>query len=734
MSVIADLRACLERIDRPLEFCSSAVGPPILPGLRVEGLGMVALPLDSAQAEALESLGSPAGYGRGRSTVTNPNVRRVLRFAPDRVQFANPAWEEWLADVVEPLAEALGLAGQGLTARLHELLLYRAGDFFLPHRDGEKEPGMVATLSLQLPSSFRGGAIVIRHQGAEVSWRGDDPSQVFLPQALAWYADCEHEILPLEQGHRLVLVYNLVLPASRKKVLAPDFGREVAALRKGLAAWRATQAATDGLLVIPMQHAYSEDGLQPDWLKGTDRAQAEALFAAASSAGLEAHLALVTYRVVGEPEYPIDDEDDPESMEMGEIIDEELYASGWIDSSGTAVPLGQLQVAQSDFLDGYDTLTEEVAKTEFEGYTGNAGMELTRWYHCAAVILWHPSRTGQLLAAAGMMATLGTLEHRLRHPVPHGAAVADIARAALERWIRVGHPGHGERPEPGRVASLLAEIGDAALADQYLRLVLAVDPEEQPAPGLDAMLDRYGAPALAPAIAAVWAASTARSLERDADLLVRIAARGEEACRATALAGAQALVQLAVARPTEARPEGIAVLVHLAQALHALRADSLRDRLVTGLTPEWADPAGVQAEAILAMHRHDPKRTAWIRPWADRVLVHLDRQVADVPQPPADHARPGLTACSCADCQKLDSFLRDPRRPCERFPLRESRRQHLLEVIRRHSCDVDTALERRGSPYSLVCTKTTASYQRASARHRHASAQRDRLAEAVDGA
>jgi len=304
----------------------------------------------------------------------------------------------------------------------------------------------------------------------------------------------------------------------------------------------------------------------------------------------------------------------------------------------------------------------------------------------------------------------------------------------LERWIRDGQPGHGARPEPGRMASMLAEIGDEALAGQYLGQVLAADLEEQPAPGLDALLDRFGAPALAPAIASVWAASAAGSLERDAALLCQVAARSEEACRVSALVGAQVLVQLAVTRPTKALSEGVAVLVHLAQALQALRADSLRDRLISGLTPERADPAGVQAEAILTMHRNDPKRTAWIRPWADRVQVHLDRQIADVPQPPADHARPGLTACSCADCRKLDTFLRDPRRPCERFPLREARRQHLLEVIRQHSCDLDTAVERRGSPYSLVCTKTTASYQRAIARHRYASTQRDRLAQAVDGA
>jgi hypothetical protein len=47
----------------------------------------------------------------------------------------------------------------------YKLLLYEAGDFFLPHRDTEKEPGMFATLVLQLPSTYTGGALVVRHGG-----------------------------------------------------------------------------------------------------------------------------------------------------------------------------------------------------------------------------------------------------------------------------------------------------------------------------------------------------------------------------------------------------------------------------------------------------------------------------------------------------------------------------------------------------------------------------------------
>jgi hypothetical protein len=122
-----------------------------------------------------------------------------------------------------------------------------------------------------------------------------------------------------------------------------------------------------------------------------------------------------------------------------------------------------------------------------------------------------------------------------------------------------------------------------------------------------------------------------------------------------------------------------------------------------------------------------PTLPAWIHAWSAKVATSLEQQTAIVPQAPTNHARAGLTACDCADCRLLDAFLRDPRRPRERFPLRESRRQHLQDIIRQQACDVETTVERRGSPYALVCTKTQASYERALARHRHALEQHARL-------
>jgi hypothetical protein len=569
----------------------------------------------------------------------------------------------------------------------------------------------------------------VRHQGTELRFTGDDPAHAFVPQATAWYADCEHEILPLTDGHRLVLIYNLVLPAGRTVIRAPDFTAEIAALHDGLTAWRAEQAATDGVLVIPLRHAYSADGLRPAWLKGADRALAEALFVAAARAGLEAYLALVTYRVMGEPDYSNGEDDDPESMEMGEIYEQELYASTWIDASGATVPLGQMPLKAEHFLDGYDTLTEEVSNQEFEGYTGNAGMELTRWYHRAAMILWDPKRTGTLLAAAGVPQVIAALEHRL-HATASAAMVttpANLARAALERWISDGHPGYAARPAPGRMAELLTEVGSCDLASMYLGQVLVADADERPVAKLDALAQRFGCAALAPPLAAVWSASRPASLARDAELLAQIAACQDAAYRKVAQAGAAQLVRLVVGTSDTALPEGVAVLGHLAQAVVDLSAGDLGRQLSKGLTPERADPAIIQAEAILAVRSRRPTLPAWFHAWSAQVATHLEQQTAKAPQAPTDHARAGLTSCDCPDCRLLDAFLRDPRRPRERFPLRESRRQHLQDIIRLQACDVDTTVERRGSPYALVCTKTQASYERALTRHRHALEQYARL-------
>ena len=83
------------------------------------------------------------------------------------------------------------------------------------------------------------------------------------------------------------------------------------------------------------------------------------------------------------------------------------------------------------------------------------------------------------------------------------------------------------------------------------------------------------------------------------------------------------------------------------------------------------------------------------------------------PVPPADWGRPAEVACNCQYCAQLNAFLADPAKEVGRIPAREEMRHHLISIIDRHQCDVKHSLERKGSPYSLVLTKTSGSFERA---------------------
>ena len=67
---------------------------------------------------------------------------------------------------------------------------------------------------------------------------------------------------------------------------------------------------------------------------------------------------------------------------------------------------------------------------------------------------------------------------------------------------------------------------------------------------------------------------------------------------------------------------------------------------------------------------------------------------------------------------KRMSFLANPDRKQGRFPLAKKRRQHLHQIIDGNLCNLTHVTERRGSPFTLVCTKTTASYEAACKIHR----------------
>jgi len=229
----------------------------------------------------------------------------------------------------------------------------------------------------------------------------------------------------------LCLTYNVTLAKSRckKGIKAPSYGATTVAISKLLDDWRKNEDRQK--IAVILDHRYTQDSLSMDTLKGIDRARAEVLFEAAEQADCVAHLALVTLWQSGEAEGGYDEysyrggyrryhrsdfEDDDDfdetgdDYEIGEIYDYSLSANHWSDCKGKKVGLGEIRLDEDDIVSEAPLDYGDPDSEDFEGFTGNAGMTLERWYHRAAIVLWPRDKHFAVLCGAGTDAAIGGLQ------------------------------------------------------------------------------------------------------------------------------------------------------------------------------------------------------------------------------------------------------------------------------------------------------------------------------------
>jgi hypothetical protein len=748
-NLLPKLSQALSKIDRPGSFCVSGSAPAVLPGLEVQGMGPVALPLTAKQAKELKKHCEQAPYGKGEETLINTSVRRVWRMTPERFALTNPDWQAFLGQTLRTVQEELGLEGQKLESHLYDLLLYEPGSFFLPHRDGEKLDRMVATLVVVLPSSHRGGELVVRHDGEEQTidfGAGDDHS--FRVHYAAFYADCEHEVRPLREGYRLCLVYNLTLAKAKKTIAAPRRSGHVEAVRGLLQQW--ANDAESRKLVVTLDHQYTQDGLSWEGLKGVDRAKASVLREAARQAGCQAHLALLTFWESGSAVddgsyygrrrrwYDEYEEDEGGEHEMDEVFESSLTLDHWSDPEGNRLSLGPLHVEEDEVLDP-EAIRGVEPEEDYEGYTGNEGMTLERWYRHAAVVLWPDRKHFDVLCDSDSRNAIPALERLVaqwQKARPKAAAalraqVHDFAAVIIRRWpASTDTYGVAEKPETAGLVKALRLLDDPGLVAAYLGAVLVKDASADPGKSLPAICQKHGWEAFQRELQTVFVNTTTETLARNIGLLeqfcsfkARKKAGWLALCEILARAFVAALEGIDRARAADdwyrRPPDRAAVLAGLARSLLATEQEELLSRVVAHAlaTPKQYPLTGAHVVALVSLRpwlaKHLNKPCPALSQWLAACRAQLEALTARVPQPPADWRRTADVSCKCADCAELRRFLKDPHEPVHRFSVREDRRRHLESTIHTHRCDVDCKTERRGSPHTLVCTKNTASYEAA---------------------
>jgi hypothetical protein len=742
------LRQALSKIDRPGFFCVSGSAPSVLPGLEVQGFGPVGLPLTAKQAKDLIKHCDQAPYGKGEKTLVDMSVRRVWRMEPDRFSLTNPDWGQFLAGTVAKIQEELGLEQQKLTCHLYDLLLYEPGSFFLPHRDGERLDRMVATLVVALPSTYEGGELAVRHEGHEqtIDFRGPDANPFHIHFA-AFYADCEHEVRPLRKGYRLCLVYNLTLAKSKASLLAPRESEHVAEIGRLLRQWAENDSA--GKLVITLDHQYTEKGLTWGTLKGVDRAKAKILQEAAQQAGCNAYLSLLTLHESGSAEYVGSGRGygrgwgrygeygsgDADDYEMGEIYETSLIATRCGDGEDV-LPIPQLSIEEEELLEP-DALRDVEPEEEFEGYTGNAGMTIDHWYRHAAILVWSTRRHFEILCnrdGKNAVPELVRMVAQWRAAAPDVATSLqtqsiELGRAILITWRerRFGGMASKETKEPDLLKALGA-IGDTALIGGFFRDLLTRDVTLEPGKSVAKLCEKHGWTTFQDELRAVMESTSSETMERNVGLLEQICSARprkktgwSDLCATLVRAIVTAVERADRERsPNDWRARSVdrsEVLAGLTRSLICASQSDMLSRVVahTLNTPEIYPLTPTLVDALRSLgpwiKAHVKTPCVALTAWLAACREQLEALTAQEPEAPKDLHREATIGCKCGDCAELTRFLEDLRESSHRFSVRQDRRDHLKQKIHAHKCDLDLKTEERGSPYTLVCTKNTASFQ-----------------------
>lgn len=107
------------------------------PGISVDPIGIVRLPLSEKDAGILVQASQKAPFGKGNQTLVDESVRKTWQIDAKKIQLLNPSWQRCLDQIVAHVAEELGIAGGSKDVRdeLYKMLLYETGAMFKPHQE-----------------------------------------------------------------------------------------------------------------------------------------------------------------------------------------------------------------------------------------------------------------------------------------------------------------------------------------------------------------------------------------------------------------------------------------------------------------------------------------------------------------------------------------------------------------------------------------------------------------------
>ncbi|KAH7092044.1 hypothetical protein FB567DRAFT_588356 [Paraphoma chrysanthemicola] len=663
------------------------------PGLFVNDVGVIGLPLSDRDAKGIASVCRQAPFGKGDQTLVDESVRKTWELDASEFSCSNPQWTPYLDQLAIQAMEDLGVQVPGHT-QPYKLLSYEEGAFFKAHRDTEKVPGMFGTLVVCLPSAHEGGSVRLVHGGKERMIETASKS-AFDMTTLAWYSDVQHEIQPVSPGYRLVLTYNLVQPETAPKQTAAALDASHEKLEKLLRTW-IEECPQTKLFEYPLEHQYTPSNLSLKSLKGQDAAKGRYLQALCANTGSYWFLAKMT-----------------KSREEKD----------YLLPSGKTISLDLRSIQKDNILADPDALyMNRSADSEDEGeYTGNENMPTAYRYHNTVAVLARKDYVISRFTKSDTNVTTpvvdAILKRCLRMIVPNevGYGYGYGPKADSQDMSRKNH---------ATVFNLVADFchdnGMSDLVSDYLRKemeseqlstfkdlvdLIAKQVAKEAEHGGDNTWEKWQHSAHVPEVSNK--PNILRFLHRLGTKTVGDAAARESIVTPTyqkllpayaevARLSVNDLVKLDYGTGLQFNPY-LPRSIELGTAANEF-LDVMDQCMQLGLS------------MLVLLQRHNDKELNKSGADYTKALIRTAASYfhASRPQEPRDWSRPHAyrtRSCGCGPCQDVQAWLLDPTKETERFAYAEKTRKH-LQYSFNHQSDFKFDTERMRTPYSLVIRKT----------------------------
>ena len=727
--------------------------------IAVKGVGNIRLPVSTSRARALIRHARQAPFGLGEETLLDTRIRNVWEMAKSKVQIDNRRWNQSLKPALEEIRLALDLPDGKLDAKLDKLLIYEAGQFFVPHRDSERSDDMMATLIVVLPSAHKGGSLIVNHKDSHKRFSIRNPAAGKLT-LFSFYADCTHEIKPITDGYRIALSYNLNFTPVKSKH-KPQIKHDTAELQQALNAYFTQPAHVDTTesrnppekLVYLLDHQYTQRSLSWNRFKGSDKARGDALKAVANALDMHVNLCLVDVNELwsayetndsgydgygrGYSHYEEEWDDDDESedsdaidvitpdnggneYDLEELIEDSVILTHWVTpdkAQYTNLSVGDKELCWTRACDEFDPVAEQ-----YEGYMGNYGNTLDRQYQRAAVVLWPQNMHLRILFKMDEETGLRELLS-LAHIDP-SKATQDAMSIFTTLWPDT--PQFTSSASLGATLKLLLSLNDKSLSSRALA-AFAIDAlnksQIRPLIKLGVVHGR----AFCEQLVSRWIEPQNKRyrytplewIEQLPRFCEQVNEFGGSAWERVPSRLWQfyfdKLIELHEIDSQNDAPSSrladsnrqvtdLVVMYRSAQCLPDTKAATKLLRHVQDKRRIYLDQTLVSFLHSLSKFEHETKHLRALQSLGQRIIKALRARLAKPPRTPDDWSMVVELDCECADCSSLSMFLNSPEQH-EYMPLAKHRRMHLHQKIDHAELPVSHVTLRKGSPYVLQLTK-----------------------------